>query len=149
MSRKVGDLIGAEPVMIHMIPARLPVTEAAKKMLKKQVGCLIVKKENKYVGIISDKDITRCMATRKDLLKVTVEEVMNSKLHFITPDDTLEYSAQLMREHDLRHLPIFDGENIMYVLSMGQITFDNLPPMHGGKKAIQRRNLGDPGFLKP
>ncbi len=139
MSKKVADLIGAEPVTIHMIPALLTVTEAAKKMVKKDVGSLIVKKENKYVGIITDRDITRCMAARKDLLKVRVEEAMNADLQFITPDETLEYCAQLMRELDVRYLPVFDGESIIFILSMSQITFDDLTPMLGGVKTIQRK----------
>ncbi len=139
MSKRVADLIGAEPVTIHMIPAMLPVTEAAKKMVKKDVGSLIVKKENKYVGIITDRDITKCMATRKDLLKVKVEEAMTADLQFITPDETLEYCAQLMRELDVRYLPVFDGESIIYILSMSQIAFDDLPPLLGGVKTVQRK----------
>ncbi|HEB02146.1 MAG TPA: CBS domain-containing protein [Nitrospirae bacterium] len=139
MSKRVADLIGAEPVTIHMIPAMLPVTEAAKKMVKKNVGSLIVKKENKYVGIITDRDITKCMATRKDLLKVKVEEAMTADLQFITPDETLEYCAQLMRELDVRYLPVFDGESIIFILSMSQITFDDLPPLLGGAKTVQRK----------
>ena len=60
MQKRVSDLIGEEPVMIHAVPAALTVTEAAKKMVKKHVSSLIVKKEGQYVGMITERDVTKC-----------------------------------------------------------------------------------------
>ncbi len=127
MSRRVSDLIGEEPVMIHAVPAALTVTEAAKKMVKKHVASLIVKKEGKYVGILTERDVTRCAATSKQILKEKVEDSMSRDIQFITPDITLAEAAQIMRDNDIRHLPVFDGESVIFMLSIRDIAFDDLP----------------------
>ncbi len=131
MIKRVSDLIAEEPVTIHAVPAALTVTEAAKKMVKKHVSSLIVKKEGKYVGMITERDVTKCAATSKQILKVRVEDVMSRDIEFITPDITLTEAAQIMREKDFRHLPVFDGESVIFMLSMRDIAFANLPNLPG------------------
>ena len=125
MAKRVSDLIGEEPVTIHAVPAALTLTEAAKKMVKKHVSSLIVKKEGKYVGMLTERDVTKCAATSKQILKVRVEDVMSRDIQFITPDITLDEAAQIMRERDFRHLPVFDGESVIFMLSIRDIAFEN------------------------
>ena len=66
-------------------------------------------------------------ATSKQILKVRVEDVMSRDIQFITPDITLTEAAQIMREKDIRHLPVFDGESVIFMLSMRDIAFVDLP----------------------
>ncbi len=125
MAKRVSDLIGEEPVTIHAVPAALTLTEAAKKMVKKHVSSLIVKREGKYVGILTERDVTRCAATSKQILKVKVEDEMSTDIEFITPDITLIEAADIMREKDIRHLPVFDGESVIFMLSIRDIAFES------------------------
>lgn len=131
MSRRVSDLIGEEPVMIHAVPAALTVTEAAKKMVKKHVASLIVKQGGKYVGIITERDMAQCVSACKDLTTARVEDVMSKDIRFITPDITLVEAAQIMHDQDVRHLPVFDGQSVIFMLSIRDIAFDDLPGQHG------------------
>ncbi len=125
MEKRISDLIGEEPVTIHAVPAALTLTEAAKKMVKKHVSSLIVKKEGQYVGILTERDVTKCAATSKQILKVRVEDVMSRDIQFVTPDITLAEATQIMRDKDIRHLPVFDGESVIFMLSIRDIAFEN------------------------
>lgn len=126
MTSTVSDLIGEKKTTVYAIPSLLPLIEASRKMVAKQVGCLIIKKGPEYVGLLTDRDITKSLAKSEDILKLKAEDAMKKEICFVAPDDTLEYTAQVMRKLNIRHIPVFDGESIIHVVSIRDIAFSSL-----------------------
>ena len=123
MNRKVRDIIGDSPVDIHTISPVESIVDAVRMMRNNHVGCLLVTRDSKYVGIITERDIASALAETKDVYSVTVANAMTRMIRFVGPDDTLEYAVQIMRTKGFRHLPVFDEGEIIYVLSIRDIAF--------------------------
>ena len=123
MKKEVRDIIGEGSVDIHTISPEASLIDAGKKMSSERVGCLIVKKDGKYVGIITERDVTDCCAGCKDVYASKVRDAMTGKISFVRPDDTLEYATRIMRMKGFRHLPVFEEDKIIYVLSIRDLAF--------------------------
>lgn len=98
------------------------VFEALRLMATKDVGALLVMKDDKMVGIISERDYARKVIlkgrTSRDTL---VREIMTSEVFTIHPDQTLEECVDSMTEHHVRHLPVIENNRLIGVISIGDV----------------------------
>ena len=91
--------------------------EAARKMWEQQTGSLLVMEGSELLGIITERDILKAVATGTDLGKTKVEEVMPRDLVTIHPGASLREAASVMTEKWIRHLPVLDRGKLVGVLS--------------------------------
>jgi CBS domain-containing protein len=90
------------------------VVEAARLMKVNDVGPIPVVDDNKnrrLVGILTDRDIAvRVVAEARDANATTIEEVMTRDLVTVGPDDDVERALNAMEEHQVRRIPVVDGD---------------------------------------
>ncbi len=103
------------------------VIEAAKLMRDYHVGSIVVTKKDegitKPIGIITDRDLViDVIAKDKSPEKVTVSDIMNSKLITGKDTDQLWNSLRTMRTHGIRRMPVIDSEGNL----IGIITADDI-----------------------
>jgi CBS domain-containing protein len=91
--------------------------EAARKMWKQQTGSLLVMEEEDLVGILTERDILRAVATGSKLDETRVSEVMTKDLITVGPQATLREAAKIMADRWIRHLPVLDGGKVVGVIS--------------------------------
>ena len=98
------------------------VLEAIQMMADKNVGALLVIKDGKLVGILSERDYTRKVALKGRSSKETaVRDIVSGRVIHVTPDHSVDECMRLMTEHRIRHLPVLDGEKIAGVISIGDL----------------------------
>jgi len=98
------------------------VFEAIQLMAEKNIGALLVLKNDQLAGIISERDYTRKVALKGRSSKDTrVKDILSGQVQFVSPDHTVEQCLRLMTEHRVRHLPVLDGKKILGVLSIGDL----------------------------
>ncbi len=105
-------------------------------MMHSHVGCMLVKDDDKYKGIVTEHDVTRCLARCENIYEVKVSDIMSHKLRFVEPGDTLEHAAQVMSAKGIRHLPVFDGSQLIYVLSIRNLAFAEIEDLKGEVKVL-------------
>ena len=77
---------------------------------------------DRFMGVISEHDIaTKAMSVRISLKKQLVKDVMNHSLPMITTDDSVERCMKLMRQHNIRYIPVFDGFTFAGIVSADDI----------------------------
>jgi CBS domain-containing protein len=91
--------------------------EAAGKMWKQQTGSLLVMEEDDLVGILTERDILKAVATGSKLNETRVSEVMTKDLITVGPQATLREAAKIMADRWIRHLPVVDGGKVVGVIS--------------------------------
>lgn len=97
-------------------------TEAAKAMAEKKSDYLIVLKEGKPTGIVTDNDlVTKILAKEANPSNVKVSDVMSAPLITVDPDEDLLKAAKVMQEHTIRKLAVVRS-GIIY----GMITADKI-----------------------
>ena len=108
--------------------------DAAKEMWEHDCGALPVVKEQKVVGMLTDRDICMAGAMRdRTLSQISVEEIMNDHVYATKLDENIEQALETMREHKVRRLPVLnpDGE-LKGIVSMNDIVLKAKAP--NGKK---------------
>lgn len=112
---KAYDIMTKKPVTISPDSTIL---EAVRRMLKRNVGSLLVVVEDKLRGIITEKDIlTKVIAKNKDPKDTTVSEVMTRKLITISPEEDLYNIAKIMNEKGIRRLPVVKGRTLIGLIT--------------------------------
>jgi len=110
----VGDAMTKRPITIQ---SSLTVEECARIMADRHVGSLVVVDSGKASGIVTEQDFVRkVMARGKDAKKVHVADVMISDMLTIAPDVDIYDALVLMRDNNIRHLPVVhDGEMVGFL----------------------------------
>jgi CBS domain-containing protein len=89
---------------------------AARKMWEQQTGSLLVLHGEDLVGIITERDVLRAVATGTPL-DTPVSEVMSKELITVEPGTSLREAARIMTERWIRHLPVLESGRLVGVVS--------------------------------
>lgn len=118
----IRDILKLKNREIQSIHPDAKVIEALQKMCEKNVGALVVMEDEKLVGIFSERDYARKIILHGKSSKDTqVREVMTSHLISITPDNTIEEVMVLMTGKHIRHLPVFEDNKFIGIISIGDV----------------------------
>lgn len=104
--------------------ADTPVSEVAKMMQKDDIGAVPVGKDDKLIGMVTDRDIAlRVVAAGRDPAKTTAEEIMTKGIVYCRTTETVEDAIHLMDQKKIRRLPVIDdNKRLVGMLSLGDIS---------------------------
>ena len=102
----VKDVLTVEPTS--------SIGEAAEKMNAAKVGAVVVVEDFvRIVGIITERDLLRAVASRARAAEARVRQWMTPDPMTIEPETSIEDAAKIMFEHNFRHLPVVkDGRSL-------------------------------------
>jgi CBS domain-containing protein len=105
---------------------------AAQKMRDLDVGALPICGENgKLRGMLTDRDIVvTCIADSGDPSSVTAGSLAQGKPVTIGADDDIQEALRTMTDHDVRRLPVIDGDRLVGIVSQADIA-QHLPEAAG------------------
>jgi CBS domain-containing protein len=112
---------------VEDIPADATLMQAAAKMKRLDIGAIPVRENDRIVGMITDRDIAvRAVAEGRDPNKMAVSEAMSRNIAFCYEDESVESAAKLMKEKQIRRLPVFDrSERAIGMVSLGDLAVRN------------------------
>lgn len=118
----VRDMIRRKGSEIFSISPDATVYEALNLMAKHNSGALMVVSGKKAEGIISERDCVRKLDIEGRAAKSTkVSEIMTSKLISVEAGQQLEECMSLMIEKNIRHLPVYDGRDLLGLISIRDV----------------------------
>ena len=91
--------------------------EAARKMWKEQTGSLLVTDGEELIGIITERDILKAVATGTPLQETPISEVMAKDVVTVHPSVSLREAAGVMTDRWIRHLPVVERGKLVGILS--------------------------------
>jgi CBS domain-containing protein len=97
----------------------------AKKMQDNDIGCCPVVERDKLIGLVTDRDMAvRAIAKGMDSNSTMVSEVMSTSLIMGEPDMSAEDACELMAEHQIRRLPVVEGNRLVGMVSLADLAID-------------------------
>ena len=112
--------------VISIAPNR-PVFDALVILAEYKIGALAVLEEGKLIGIFSERDYAREVVLKGRSSKTThVNEVMTAKVITGTPDGLVEATMGMMAEKHIRHLPVINGDELLGMLSIGDLVKETI-----------------------
>jgi len=98
------------------------VREALSAMVEKRIEALVVLSDGKVVGVVTERDCARRVTLQgRDPSRVRVSDVMTSPAVFVTEQHTIGDCMRIMSARQLAHLPVLDGDELVGVISMGDL----------------------------
>jgi CBS domain-containing protein len=98
--------------------------DAAALMRSEDIGALPVVKDGKLLGLVTDRDLVlRVVAERRDPTSVLVGEIATRSPVTVTPDMRMSEARDLMEKHRVRRLPVMKGDQLVGILSLGDVAW--------------------------
>ena len=105
---KVKDVMIEE---VLTIDSRTLVMKAVKMMNENDIGCLIVTRRGKAIGIVTERDLlARIIAKSKNPKETKIDEIMTKPLISGHPDMDFEEATKLMFKMNIKKLPVLESE---------------------------------------
>jgi len=92
--------------------------EAAKNMAENGISSLMITGNNKPIGIITDRDITKRCVAAKVSPEMTVDNIMTKKMLSVTSDTSAYEALMVMTRKHIHHLPVIDDESLSGIITV-------------------------------
>jgi CBS domain-containing protein len=118
----VRDVLDHKGTVVYGIGRDRTVYEAIARMAGVNIGSLLVLDGHAPVGIFTERDYLCEIALKGRSSKTTlVAEVMQSPFLYVTPETAIDQCMSMMSERRIRHLPVVDDEDVIGIVSIGDI----------------------------
>ena len=121
---KVRDV--ASSAVVAVGPAQT-LREATQLMAKHRVGSAVVQDAEQLVGILTERDVLNAVASGIEPDAVTVQDIMTADVVTVGPDWALVEAAGEMARRRIRHLVVYEGGQLLGVLSVRDVLPALLP----------------------
>ncbi len=120
---KLSELLQRKTQEIYKIRADANIAEAAKMLTQNKIGALLVENDKgDIVGILSERDIVGGMGQHgADLHDVAVSALMTADIIRCSADDSVNQAMAMMTDRNIRHLPVFKGDQLTGFISIGDL----------------------------
>jgi CBS domain-containing protein len=136
-------MLDAKSPAIHAIAPDAPVLDAIRLMAEAHVGAVLVMEGPQLVGILSERDYARKVVLQgRSSADTPVRDIMTSRVLTATSADTSDHCMQMMTEHRIRHLPVMDGEDVVGVISIGDLVKAVIEDQRAELDSLQRYIAG-------
>lgn len=108
-------------------PPDTTVLDALTIMAEKNIGSLVVMKEDEYLGIVTERDYSRkVILLGRNSTETTVADIMSTNLPSVSPLDKIEHCMQLLSANNIRYLPVMDNNKLSGIISMSDVVKETI-----------------------
>lgn len=119
---KVGALLHSKSGEIWSLDPSASVYDAIRLMAEKSVGALLVMRDGKLAGIVSERDYARKIVLQgRHSQNTPVSEIMTANVITVTASHTVEECMRIVTDKRIRHLPVLDGDRVIGIVSIGDL----------------------------
>lgn len=120
--KTVAHILAGKGSEIYAVAPSDTVYVALELMAEKGTGAVLVMEGSQLVGILSERDYARKVILMDRSSRDTpVADIMTPRVSVVPPDRSVEECMALMTDQHIRHLPVVDGDEVVGVVSIGDI----------------------------
>ncbi len=92
--------------------------DAAKLITEKDISFLVILKDGKPIGVITERDFVRKIAAEdKNASQIPLSKIMSYKFRWVEPSTNIEDAVQKMLNHNIRRLIVLENEKLVGVVT--------------------------------
>lgn len=118
----VKNILRAKGNDVFTIDQNVTLMEVVDEMVDRDCGSLVVTKEGRMVGIVTERDVLRASSEcQRPLSETPLESAMRKQPLTVSPTDRVSDLMRTMTEKRIRHLPVVDDGNLVGLISIGDV----------------------------
>ena len=112
---------------------------AVETLSSRRIGALIVSPDGRRVaGILSERDVVRELGKRgPSCLNDPVDSIMTAKIVSCGRNDRTDDVLQKMTDGRFRHMPVMEGDQMVGLISIGDVVKARLMELSADKDALE------------
>jgi signal-transduction protein with cAMP-binding, CBS, and nucleotidyltransferase domain len=118
---RIAEILEEKGREVLEIDAEASVLEAVRRMVKMNVGSLLVTDGGEVTGIVTERDYLRRVTLEDRTHEAPVREIMSSPLIVVTPESTVDECMALMTDRRIRHVPVVEEGKVVGLVSIGDL----------------------------
>jgi len=107
---------------VTTIAPDVSIKRAADWLRAKNIGALVVTREDAILGLISEREIVHAFSRYGETAgSMLVREIMQYGVTAVSPDESVNRVMNLMTHHRVRHMPVLRGGKLVGIISIGDV----------------------------
>ncbi len=120
--KNVSALLHEKSTQVYSLRANASVLEAIRLMAEQRIGSVLIMENGQLQGIVTERDYARkVILLGRSSNDTAIADIMSSPVLTVKPTDTVTHCMTLMTEHKIRHLPVQEGEQVVGLISIGDL----------------------------
>ena len=137
--RTVRQLLETKSPEVFSVAPDAPVIDAIRLMAERRIGALLVMEGTRLAGILSERDYARKVVLQgRSSADTPVRDIMTPQVVTTTTGDTSDHCMQVMTERRIRHLPVMEGDDVVGVISIGDLVKAVIEDQRAELDSLQR-----------
>ena len=133
------QLLGNKTPEVHAVAPGDSVIDAIRLMAQKGIGAVLVMEGARLTGIVSERDYARKVVLQgRSSSDTPVRDIMTSEVIVATSLDTSDGCMQVMTDNRIRHLPVVDGDDVVGMISIGDLVKAVIEDQRAELDSLQR-----------
>jgi CBS domain-containing protein len=108
---------------VASVEATQSLVDVSRAMAEDELGAVLVLHDGVLVGVVSERDVSSRVGTGADPSQLSACDVMSQELVTVPPEAPIFEAARIMREAQVRHLPVLSDGLIAGILSMRDLFY--------------------------
>ncbi|HET6996732.1 MAG TPA: CBS domain-containing protein [Chitinophagaceae bacterium] len=125
--KSVSAVLRRKSASIASVSPSASVMEALKIMAEKNIGSVVVMENDRYLGIMTERDYSRKVILKgKNSTDTHVSEIMSADLPTVKPSDSIDHCMELMTNLNIRYMPVFENNRLIGIISMSDVVKETI-----------------------
>ena len=120
--KNVNSVLQGKAAQVYSLSAGASVLDAIRMMAEHHIGSVMVMEDGRLQGIVTERDYARkVILLGRSSSETPLSDIMSSPVLTVKPTDTVTYCMTLMTDRKIRHLPVLDGDDLLGLISIGDL----------------------------
>ena len=118
----VESILSKKGTEVATIAPDVSVKRAADWLRSKNIGALVVTRDNAILGLVSEREIVHAISRHGETAtSMPVSEIMRHGVITVSPAETVSHVMNLMTRHRARHVPVVHDGKLAGIISIGDV----------------------------
>ena len=120
--KNVNAVLHGKSAQVYSLSTEASVLDAIRMMAEHRIGSVLVMENGKLTGIVTERDYARkVILLGRSSGETPIADIMSSPVVSVKPTDTISHCMALMTDNKFRHLPVCDGDELLGLISIGDL----------------------------